>query len=220
MSDVKILDPIWTTAYIVRNHGYMVYDTLLAVDDKLAIKPQMLEGWKVSDDKLTYTFTLRDGLKFHDGQPVTAEDCIASIKRWARARRHGPEADALHQGADGRRRQDLHPDPEGALRPGAGIARQAELARCRSSCPSASPRRRRDSRSREFIGSGPFVFRKDLWRPGEKVVYDKFNDYKPRAEPPSGLAGGKIVYRRSRRMDRHHRSADRDQRTDRPARST
>ncbi len=68
-SDVKIVDPIWTTAYIVRNHGYMVYDTLLAVDDKLAVKPQMLESWKVSDDKLTYTFTLRDGLKFHDGAP-------------------------------------------------------------------------------------------------------------------------------------------------------
>ena len=82
-SDVKILDPIWTTAYIVRNHGYMIYDTLFAVDDKLAVKPQMVEVWKVSDDNLVYTFTLRDGLKFHDGQSVTAEDCIASIKRWA-----------------------------------------------------------------------------------------------------------------------------------------
>ena len=71
-SDVKIVDPIWTTAYIVRNYGYMVYDTLLAVDEKLDVKPQMLESWKVSDDKLTYTFTLRDGLKFHDGAPVTA----------------------------------------------------------------------------------------------------------------------------------------------------
>src|SRR5829696_5628998 len=68
-SDVKITDPFWTTAYIVRNYGYMVYDTLLAVDDKLQIKPQMLEGWKIGDDKLTYTFTLRDGLLFHDGQP-------------------------------------------------------------------------------------------------------------------------------------------------------
>src|SRR6188474_1842456 len=82
-SDLKILDPIWTTAYIVRNHGYMIYDTLFAVDDKLAVKPQMVEAWKVSDDKLVYTFTLRDGLKFHDGQSVTSEDCIASIKRWA-----------------------------------------------------------------------------------------------------------------------------------------
>src|SRR5262245_14178283 len=81
-SDVKILDPIWTTAYIVRNHGYMVYDTLLAMDDKFEVRPQMLEGWKVSDDKLTWTFTLREGLLFHDGKPVTSEDCVASLKRW------------------------------------------------------------------------------------------------------------------------------------------
>src|SRR5712692_9819282 len=82
-SDLKILDPIWTTAYIVRNHGYMVYDTLFATDANGEIKPQMVGKHEVSDDKLTYTFTLRDGLAWHDGQPVTAEDCVASIKRWA-----------------------------------------------------------------------------------------------------------------------------------------
>src|SRR3546814_727892 len=81
-SDLKIVDPIWTTAYITRNHGYMIYDTLFAMDEKLNVTPQMVDSWKVSDDKLTYTFTLRDGLLWHDGQPVTAEDCIASIKRW------------------------------------------------------------------------------------------------------------------------------------------
>ena len=83
-SDLKILDPIWTTAYIVRNHGYMVYDTLFATDEKGEIKPQMVDKYEVSADKLTHTFTLRDGLLWHDGQPVTAEDCVASIKRWAR----------------------------------------------------------------------------------------------------------------------------------------
>src|SRR6478752_5695286 len=82
LSDLKILDPIWTTAYIVRDHGYMVYDTLLSMDAELKVKPQMAESWSVSDDKLTYKFVLRDGLKFHDGAPVTAEDCVASIKRW------------------------------------------------------------------------------------------------------------------------------------------
>src|SRR3546814_18562269 len=60
----------------------MSYDTLFAMDEKLNVTPQMVDSWKVSDDKLTYTFTLRDGLLWHDGQPVTAEDCIASIKRW------------------------------------------------------------------------------------------------------------------------------------------
>src|SRR6187402_2781862 len=82
-SDLKIVDPIWTTAYITRNHGYMVYDTLFAMDEKGEIKPQMVDKYDVSADNLTYTFTLRDGLLWHDGKPVTAEDCIASIKRWA-----------------------------------------------------------------------------------------------------------------------------------------
>src|SRR5437667_11827 len=82
-SDLKILDPIWTTAYISRNHGYMIYDTLLAMNAQQEPQPQMAEKWEVSADKLTYTFTLRDGLKWHDGAPVTSDDCIASIKRWA-----------------------------------------------------------------------------------------------------------------------------------------
>src|SRR5215210_882360 len=82
-SDLKIVDPIWTTAYITRNHGYMVYDTLFAMDDEGVIKPQMVEKYDESPDHLNFTFTLRDGLLWHDGAPVTAEDCIASIKRWS-----------------------------------------------------------------------------------------------------------------------------------------
>ncbi len=81
-SDLKIVDPIWTTAYMSRNYGYMVYDTLFAMDAKLAIKPQMVDSYSVSDDNLTYTFTLRNGLLWHDGAPVKAEDAVASIKRW------------------------------------------------------------------------------------------------------------------------------------------
>src|ERR1700709_1846701 len=80
-SDLRVIDPEFTTAYITRDHGYMVYDTLLAMDANFKIQPQMAD-WRVSDDKLTYTFTLRDGLKWHDGAPVTAEDCVASLKRW------------------------------------------------------------------------------------------------------------------------------------------
>ena len=82
-SDLKVLDPIWSGAYIVRNHGYMLYDTLFAMDEQFQIKPQMVDTWSVSDDGLTWTFKLRDGLEWHDGTPVTAEDCIASLKRWA-----------------------------------------------------------------------------------------------------------------------------------------
>src|ERR1700759_2495858 len=82
-SDLRIIDPGFTTAYITRDHGYMVYDTLLATDANFNVQPQMAD-WKVSDDKLTYTFTLRDGLKWHDDAPVTAEDCVASLRRWAK----------------------------------------------------------------------------------------------------------------------------------------
>ena len=73
-SDLKIVDPIWTTAYITRNHGYMIYDTLFATDANGEVKPQMIDKYDLSADKLTWTFTLRDGLLFHDGAPVTAED--------------------------------------------------------------------------------------------------------------------------------------------------
>ena len=82
-SDLKVLDPIWTTAFITRNHGYMIYDVLFAKDAAGNIQPQMVDKYETSPDKLTWTFTLRPGLEWHDGKPVTAEDCVASIKRWA-----------------------------------------------------------------------------------------------------------------------------------------
>lgn len=83
-ADLKILDPGWTTIYITRNHGYLIYDTLFAMDDAFEVHPQMVDKWTVSDDQLTWTFTLRSGLKWHDGQDVTGEDCIASLKRWGK----------------------------------------------------------------------------------------------------------------------------------------
>ena len=73
--NLTILDPIWTTAYVTRNHGYLIYDTLFASDENNAVKPQMVDKHEVSPDKLTWTFTLRDGLEWHDGKPVTSEDC-------------------------------------------------------------------------------------------------------------------------------------------------
>ena len=81
--NLTILDPIWTTAYVTRDHGYMIYDTLFSTDEKNAVKPQMVDKYEVSADKTLWTFTLRDGLEWHDGQPVTAEDCVVSLKRWA-----------------------------------------------------------------------------------------------------------------------------------------
>jgi len=81
-ADLSILDPYFTGTYITRNYGYMVFDTLFATDAQLRPQPQMVDRWEVSDDKLTYTFRLRAGLKFHDGPPVRAADVVASLKRW------------------------------------------------------------------------------------------------------------------------------------------
>src|SRR5437667_12913267 len=78
IGDLKILDPIWTTAYITRDHGYMVYDTLFANDVTLQPRPQMVDKYTVSRDRMKWSFTLRSGLQFHAGPPVTAEDCAAS----------------------------------------------------------------------------------------------------------------------------------------------
>ncbi|WP_043113956.1 ABC transporter substrate-binding protein, partial [Pseudacidovorax intermedius] len=82
-TNMTVLDPIWTTAYISRNFGYMIYDTLFGTDAQGKIQPQMVGKWSVSKDNKTWSFTLRDGLEFHDGKPVTSEDVVASLKRWA-----------------------------------------------------------------------------------------------------------------------------------------
>jgi peptide/nickel transport system substrate-binding protein len=88
-ADLKILDPIWTTGYITRNHGYLVYDTLFGTDEQQQIKPQMVDRFTTSPDGMKYTFTLRAGLRWHDGQPVRSEDCVESIKRWGKRDRFG-----------------------------------------------------------------------------------------------------------------------------------
>ena len=88
-ADLKILDPVWTTAYITRNHSYLVYDTLFGTDEKLQVRPQMVDKHSVSKDGMKYSFTLRDGLKWHDGQAVVAEDCVESLKRWMKKDRFG-----------------------------------------------------------------------------------------------------------------------------------
>lgn len=82
---LRLLDPVGTSAYITRNHGYLIYDTLFGFDEKFMPQPQMVGNWNVSGDGLVYTFTLRDGLRFHDGAPVTSDDCIASLSRWMKS---------------------------------------------------------------------------------------------------------------------------------------
>ena len=81
-ADVRVLDPFWTTQTIAAIHGMLVYDTLFGNDEDLRPKPQMVDTYDISADRKTYTFTLRNGLKFHDGSPVASKDVIASLRRW------------------------------------------------------------------------------------------------------------------------------------------
>jgi peptide/nickel transport system substrate-binding protein len=192
-SDVKALDPVWSGAYITRNHGYMLYDTLFAMDENLQVKPQMVDKWETSADGLTWTFTLRDGLAFHDGAPVTSEDVIASLKRWAQRDSMGQKLAASlaeYKAVDARTFQIVLKQKFGPLLE--AIGKPSVVV------PFIFPKKAADAQdgftqSENVIGSGPFMFKKDEWKPGEKVVYVKNPKYKPRSEPMSGLAGGKVV---------------------------
>lgn len=191
-SEVVILDPYVTTAAITRTFGYHAFDTLFAMDGQGRIQPQMAEGHTTSPDRLTWTFTLRPGLQFHDGQPVTAADVVASLNRWM-------PRDAL-----GRMLRDAHEVLS------AKDARTVELRLKRPFplvlevlgkpnapvpfiLPERIARTPGDQRITEIIGSGPFRFRPDLWRPGNVMVMEKFAGYVPREEEPDFLAGGKRV---------------------------
>ena len=190
-SDLRILDPVMTTAYIQRDFGYMVWDTLLATDANFKIQPQMAE-WKVSDDKLTYTFTLRDGLKWHDGAPVTAEDCVASLKRWGKIDGMGQrlmENTASIEAGDPKTIVLKLKQPYGLV--------LETLGKPSSVVPFMMPKRLAETppgqQIAEQIGSGPFKFVKSEFQPGVKAVFEKNTDYVPRKEPASWTSGGKVV---------------------------
>ncbi len=193
-SDVKILDPIWTTAYIQRNFGYMVWDTLFAMDEKFEVKPEMVDKWDVSADKLTWTFTLRDGLVWSNGTPVTSDDCVASIKRWAARDSMGQKMMGSVAGFEVVNDKTFRMK----MKEPYGLVLQS-LGKPSSNVPFMMPKKTAETdpmqqiKVEDVIGSGPFLFVANEWKPGEKVVFIKNPKYKPRSEPASGLAGGKVV---------------------------
>lgn len=191
-ADVRTLDPFWTTQTIAGIHGLMVYDTLFSSDINLKPQPQMVDTWSVSDDRKTYTFTLRDGLKFHDGSAVTTKDVIASLQRWGK--RDGAGKTLFGYTTSLTAKDDKTfvwalSEPYGLL--------IDTLAKSGTSVPFIM--REKEAmvdpfqQIQEVVGSGPFAFKRDEWVPGSKTVYTKFRDYVPRKEPASGHAGGKVV---------------------------
>ena len=190
--NLTILDPIWTTAYVTRNHGYLIYDTLFSSDENNAVKPQMVDKYEVSPDKTVWTFTLRDGLEWHDGKPVTSEDCIASIQRWGKRDAMGLKLmDFVKEfkKVDDKTFQMVLKEPYGLV--------LDSLGKPSSNVPFMMPKAVAETDAFKQIdsqiGSGPFIYQKNDSKPGEKHVYLKNPKYKPRSEQASGLAGGKVV---------------------------
>jgi len=191
-ANLKNLDPIWTTAYISRNHAYLIYDTLFAMDESFTPKPQMVDSWEASDDGMVWTFTLRDGLKFHDGAPVTSADVVASLTRWGARDGMGQQmmgAMKEMSAVDDKTFKFEFESPYGLV--------LESIGKISSNVPFIMPERIAKTdpfeQIEEHIGSGPFKFEADEWVPGSTVVYTKFEDYVPRDEPPSAASGGKVA---------------------------
>ena len=189
-ADVKILDPTFTTAYITRNFGYMVYDMLFGRDDKGVPRPQMVEKYSTSKDGREWSFTLRPGLKFSDGTPVTAADAVASIQRWA-----SKDSIGRAMAASGPEWKVVNAttftltlkEPFGLVLDGLSkpsgfppVIMPERMAKLPTTAPLT-----------EVLGSGPFMFKRDEWVPGNKIVFVKNPHYVARSEPPNYLSGSK-----------------------------
>ncbi|WP_043361580.1 ABC transporter substrate-binding protein [Belnapia sp. F-4-1] len=192
-SDVAVVDPIVTTAYVTRHHAFLIYDTLYGLDADFKPQPQMAEGHKVEDGGRRVTITLRQGLAFHDGEPVRARDCVASIKRWA-------QRDALGQALMAATDELVADDDRNLTfrlkRPFALLL--DALAKPSTPVPFMMPERiaSQDANTpiKENIGSGPFRFKADERVPGSLLVYERNPNYVPReAGTPAWTSGPKRV---------------------------
>ena len=190
-ADLASLDPVWSFAYIARNAGILVWDTLYGLDAKLQPQRQMVEAEGVSSDGLVWTFRLRPGLKFHDGEPVLAKDAVASINRWATREPMGGMIKAIENelvAVDDRtfRWALKKPYPKMLLALG-------KPWQCCFVMPERIAATDPYRQINEYVGSGPMRFVRNEWVPGAKAVFEKFANYVPREEPASWLAGGKNI---------------------------
>lgn len=194
LSNLTSPDPIWTTSYAARNHGYFVWDTLFSTDAAGEIRPQMAGAHEITDGGATHRIRLREGLRFHDGTPVLARDCAASISRWMRRDSFGQ---ALGAATDAVEAEDDVTLRFRLKRPFPRLAQA--LGKPSANVPFIMPQRIAETDPfraialDQVVGSGPFRFVADEFRPGARVVYARFDGYTPRDEQPSGLAGGKRV---------------------------
>jgi peptide/nickel transport system substrate-binding protein len=191
-SDLANFDPIWGTQYVVRNASAMVWDTLYGVDENLQPQRQMVESEEVSADGLTWTFKLRPGLKFHDGEKVLAKDVVASLNRWAARDQMGLLLKAIQQ--------DLTAVDDPTVRwvlkkpfPKMLLALGKVSTQVACIMPERIAKTDPFKQITEYVGSGPMRFVRNEWVSGDRAVFEKFADYVPRQEPGSWLAGGKRI---------------------------
>jgi len=192
-ADLALLDPVFNTALVTRNHGFLVFDQLYGLDDNLQPQPQMVAGHVVEDDGRTWRMTLRDGLTFHDGTPVLARDAVASIDRWSRNDPFGQNVRAVtdEMSAPSDRVIQFRLKKPFPLLPTA-------LAKPSSYCPVMPERLARtppNQQVTEMVGSGPFRFLAGERVSGSRVVYEKYGGYVPRRDgTPSFAAGPKLAH--------------------------
>jgi peptide/nickel transport system substrate-binding protein len=192
--DLTILDPVWTSAYPTRTHGFMIFDTLYGQDANLRPQLQMIEGVVIEDDGKAWKLTLRSGLMFHDGTPVLARDCAASIRRWGRRDAFGQ---ALLRATD----EITSPDDKTIvfrLKAPFPLLPDA-LGKTSSNFLPIMPERLANTDPfkpiKEMIGSGPFRFLADEQVSGAHVAYERFAGYRPRESGAiEWTAGPKIAY--------------------------
>jgi len=193
MTDLRVLDPLFTTAYAVRNHAYMVFDTPLALDSKGVPKPQMVDSWTQSKDGRAWAFLLRDGLKFHDGSAVTPNDVVMSLQRWSKK---DPMGQAIVKAGGVFAVGGTSSFTLTLVHPYSGVLEA--LAKSSSFPPFIMPARIAQADLSkpvtEMVGSGPFMFKKDEWVPGNRIVWVKSPYYVPRKDTIDGLAGGKMAH--------------------------
>ena len=192
-ANLSSLDPVWTTAAVTITHGYCVFDTLYGVDGQMRPQPQMAAGASVSDDRLTWLITLRDGLRFHDGAPVRAQDCAASLLRWSKRDTFGQTLGAAveaFEAADDRTIRIRLKRPFPRLLEAIGKPHSSPAFIMPERLAMTDP----NKPVTEMVGSGPFRFVADEFVSGSRAVYARIDGYQPREGAPEWTAGGKQAH--------------------------
>lgn len=192
-TDLVSLDPVISTALVAVQHGFHVFDTLYGVDGQMRAQPQMAEGHQVSADGLAWTIRLREGLRFHDGEPVRASDCAASLARWSRrdsfGRVYATAVEAYETPDDRtlviRLKRPFPRLPDALAKPHSQPA---------FIMPERIIRAAGDAPITEVVGSGPYRFLRDEWSSGHLIAYARFDGYRPRGEAPEWTSGGKVAH--------------------------